>query len=37
MENESFKEYGYKAWRFVEKCSWDDIVDEFERILEELI
>jgi len=37
IENESVKEFGSKARKFVEKYSWDDIVDEFERVLEEVI
>ncbi|CAD6493503.1 MAG: hypothetical protein EMLJLAPB_00536 [Candidatus Argoarchaeum ethanivorans] len=31
------EEYGSKAWGFVENCGWDDVVDEFERVLEEVI
>ena len=35
IENGTLKEYGLKARKFVEKCNWDDIVAEFEDILEE--
>lgn len=35
--NGKVAELGFKARRFVEKHSWDNITDEFERILEELI
>jgi glycosyltransferase involved in cell wall biosynthesis len=34
IENETLKEQGLKARRFVEKNSWDNITDEFERVLE---
>ena len=37
IENGTLKEHGLKARGFVEKYSWDDIVDEFEGILEEVI
>ena len=37
IESESAKEEGRKARKFVEKYNWDDIVDEFERVLEEVI
>ena len=37
IENESAKEEGRKARKFVEKYNWDDIVADFERILEEII
>ena len=37
IENGKIEEEGRKARKFVEKYSWDSIVDEFERILEELI
>ena len=37
VENGTLKEHGSKARRFVEKYNWDDIVDEFEGILEEVI
>ena len=37
MENGTIQEYGLKARRFVEKNNWDDIVDDFEGILEEVI
>ena len=33
IENESIEEEGRKARRFVEKYNWDNIVDEFEGIL----
>ena len=36
IENGTLKEHGLKARRFVERYNWDDIVDEFEGILEEL-
>ena len=36
IESEMLKEQGLKARRFVEKNNWDDIVDEFEGILEEV-
>ena len=36
IENGSVEEEGRKARRFVEKYNWDDIVDEFEGILEEV-
>lgn len=36
-ENGTIQEYGLKARRFVEKNNWDDIVNEFEGILEEVI
>ena len=36
IENGSIKEEGRKARKFVEKYNWDDIVAEFEGILEEL-
>ena len=35
-KNGNIKEQGLKARKFVEKYNWDDIVDEFEGILEEL-
>ena len=35
-KNGNIKEPGLKARKFVEKYNWDDIVDEFEGILEEL-
>jgi glycosyltransferase involved in cell wall biosynthesis len=35
IENGSIEDAGKKARRFVEKYNWDDIVDEFERILED--
>ena len=37
IENGTVKEYGSKARRFVEKYNWDDIVDDFEGILEEVV
>ena len=37
IENGSIEEKGRKARKFVEKYSWEDIVDEFERVLEEVI
>ena len=37
IEPGSVKEEGRKARRFVEKYNWDDIVDEFEGVLEEVI
>lgn len=36
VEGGSVEEEGKKARKFVEKYSWDNIVDEFEKILEEL-
>ena len=36
-ERNSIEEEGRKARRFVEKCSWDSKVNEFEKVLEELI
>jgi glycosyltransferase involved in cell wall biosynthesis len=35
--NGSFKEHGLKARQFVEKYNWDDVVVDFEEILEEVI
>ena len=37
IEDGMVSEYGSKARRFVEKYSWDDLVDEFGGILEEVI
>ena len=37
IEEGKVEEQGLKARRFVEKYNWDDIVAEFERILEEVI
>ena len=37
IENGTLKEYGLKARKFVEKYNWDDIVDDFERVLEEVV
>jgi glycosyltransferase involved in cell wall biosynthesis len=37
IENGSIEKEGRKARRFVEKYSWDDIVDKFEKVLEEVI
>ena len=36
IENGTVKEEGLKARRFVEKYNWEDIVADFEGILEEL-
>ena len=36
-ENGTVNEYGSKARKFVEKYNWDDIVDDFEGVLEEVI
>ena len=36
IENGGIEKEGRKAGKFVEKYSWDNIADEFERILEEL-
>ena len=36
IENEMVKEHGSKARKFVERYNWDDLVDEFEGILEEV-
>lgn len=36
IENGYIEEEGRRARRFVEKRSWDNITDEFERVLEEL-
>jgi glycosyltransferase involved in cell wall biosynthesis len=36
VENRSIKEEGKKAQGFVEKYSWDDVVDDFEGVLEEV-
>lgn len=36
IENGTVKEYGSKARRFAEKYNWDDIVDDFDGVLEEL-
>ena len=36
MESNSIDEHGLKAREFVEKYDWDDVVDEFENILEEI-
>jgi len=33
IEGGAVSEYGAKARGFVENCGWDDVVDEFERIL----
>ena len=37
VEKGRVEEQGLKARRFVERYNWDDIVDEFERVLEEVI
>ena len=37
IENGSVEVEGGKARKFVEKYNWDDIVDEFEGVLEEVI
>ena len=37
IENGTHKEQGLKARRFVEKNSWDNITDEFERVLEDTV
>ena len=37
IDNGSVEEEGRKARKFVEKCNWDDIVDEFEGILKGVI
>jgi glycosyltransferase involved in cell wall biosynthesis len=37
IENGRVKEHGLTAREFVEKYSWEDILADFERILEELI
>ncbi|MCD6101424.1 MAG: glycosyltransferase family 4 protein [Candidatus Marinimicrobia bacterium] len=37
LNNKKITEEGKKARRFVEKYSWDNIVDKFERVLEELV
>jgi len=37
IENGGIEKEGRKARKFVEKYSWDNIVDEVERVLEEVI
>jgi len=37
IETGRIQEEGKKARKFVEKYSWDNVVDEFEGILEEVI
>ena len=37
VSQEKVKELGLKARTFVEKYDWENIADEFERILEEVI
>lgn len=37
IENGSIEKEGMKARRFVEKYNWDDVVDKFEKVLEEVI
>ena len=34
IEGGVVEEYGPAAWRFVEEYGWDDVVDEFEGIVE---
>ena len=36
IENGTLKEHGMKAKKFVEKYNWEDVVDEFEGVLEEV-
>jgi glycosyltransferase involved in cell wall biosynthesis len=36
IEGGVLQEYGSNARVFVEKYNWDDVVDEFEKVLEEL-
>ena len=36
IENGTLKEHGMKAKKFVEKYNWEDIVADFERVLEEV-
>lgn len=36
IESETIKEYGSKARKFVEKYNWDNVVNDFEAILEEI-
>ncbi|HEC93252.1 MAG TPA: glycosyltransferase WbuB [Candidatus Atribacteria bacterium] len=36
IENGTIKEHGLRARRFVEKYNWDNVVNDFEAILEEL-
>ena len=37
IEDGRLKEHGSKARKFVEKYNWDDIVAEFEGVLEEVV
>ncbi len=37
IENKGIKEEGRKARRYVERYSWDNIVDEFEEVLEGIV
>ena len=37
IENGTLKEHGMKAREFVEKYNWEDIVADFEEVLEEVI
>lgn len=37
IENEDIEEEGRKARKFVEKYGWDNIIDKFEKILEEVV
>ena len=37
IEGGMVSEYGHAARGFVENCGWDDVVDEFEGILEEVV
>jgi hypothetical protein len=37
IESGMVEEYGSKARGFVEKYNWDDIVEEFEGVLEEVV
>jgi len=37
IESGSIEEEGIKARKFVERYSWDNVVDEFERVLREIV
>ena len=37
IDEGAIREHGSKARGFVGKCGWDDVVDEFEGILEEVV
>jgi len=37
IESGSIEEEGIKARKFVEKYSWDNVVDEFEGVLKQVI